>query len=209
MRSIAIFAGIALAAGEWPANKVRSRPFLSRLGQPLLKMFAHIRTIGNGADPPYLRRAAQQAGPVAIAEPDAAAAERLTRAEVELVIKPAMVGAIRATASGIDGAMIAKPRRQRGRALPIHLDEWDARGQNDQRRRAAVSGSSDARERGECNNKSSHFHGVLSDDIVIDGASSAGSSSGWHTASGDTRLRGKRIIKREPSPSLLFTSMRP
>jgi hypothetical protein len=36
----------------------------------------------------------------------------LLSAIVELILEPAMVGAIRATAGGIDGAMIAKPRRQ-------------------------------------------------------------------------------------------------
>jgi hypothetical protein len=41
--------GIPSRVGEWLAKKVRSRPFLSRLGQPLLKTFAHIRTIGDGA----------------------------------------------------------------------------------------------------------------------------------------------------------------
>jgi hypothetical protein len=59
-----------------------------------------------------LRMTAQLSSPVAIAKADATAAKRLLGAIVELVLEPAMVGAIRATAGGIDRTMIAKPRRQ-------------------------------------------------------------------------------------------------
>jgi len=70
---------------------------------------------------------AQLPAPIAIAEADAAAAKGLWAAIVELILKPAMVGAIGPAAERIDGAMIAKPRRQCQWTLPIRLHDGGPR----------------------------------------------------------------------------------
>jgi hypothetical protein len=67
--------------------------------------------------------ATQYPSPVAIAKADAATAKRLLIAIVELILDAAMVGAIWAAAEPIDCAMIAKPRRQCQRTLPICVDD--------------------------------------------------------------------------------------
>ena len=85
--------------------------------------------------------AAQQSIPVAIAYAEAATAEGVARAVIELIVKSAMVGAVRPAAEPIVGAMVAKTQWQRLRALPIHLDEGRRSGQQFNRLLGATGGS--------------------------------------------------------------------
>src|SRR5580704_17795664 len=66
------------------------------------------------------RMAAQQAVEIAIAMAEMAAPERAFRAVVELIIDAAMVRAVRTPGKVLEAAMIAKPRRQEIRSLPVH-----------------------------------------------------------------------------------------
>src|SRR5208282_1278264 len=84
--------------------------------------------------------AAQQSVPVAVAEPDAATAEGFPRAVIELVFKTAMVGAVKATAEGVVGAMVAEPPWQRRRILPVRLNERRVRRQFSRLRRRTDRG---------------------------------------------------------------------
>ncbi len=77
--------------------------------------------------PAASRRAAQQSLPVAVAIADAATAEGSRRAVIKLVFAAAMVGAVKAAAEAVIGAMVAKPPRQRRRILPVRQDEPRAR----------------------------------------------------------------------------------
>jgi len=63
--------------------------------------------------------AAQEAGPIAIAKAYSAAAERMARTGVDLIVEPAVVRAIGPTALDIVGAMVAQSWRQLLRRLPI------------------------------------------------------------------------------------------
>jgi hypothetical protein len=99
----------AVASAQANLAATSSAPRIARSGDS---------QVGSGS-----RSAAQQSPPVAIAVANAAAAERLVRAIIELVVKPAMVGAIRTASQHIDRAMIAKPRSQRQWSLPIYLSE--------------------------------------------------------------------------------------
>jgi len=74
----------------------------------------------------FLRGAAQQSIPVAIAVPDMAAAERGGRAVIKLVVDAAMVGAVRPPSPALVGAMVAEWRRQRRRRLPVGSDQRTA-----------------------------------------------------------------------------------
>src|ERR1700685_4010673 len=84
----------------------------------------------------FLRMAAQQAGPVAIAEADPAAAERMGRTGVDLIVEPAVVRAIGPAALDIVGAVIAQSWRQLLRRLPINALEqrWPLGRRGDWRR---------------------------------------------------------------------------
>jgi hypothetical protein len=72
--------------------------------------------------------AAQQSIPVAIAVAETAAAERASRAVIELIVAAAMVGAIGPAGKVLERAMVAKARRQLGGLLPIGTNERSARG---------------------------------------------------------------------------------
>jgi hypothetical protein len=152
--------------------------------------------------------ASQQSIPVAIAEPDAATTEGSTRAVIELVVQSAMIRAVEATAERIVGAMVAKSRRQRPRLLPIDLDERGSGRRNNDRSRRTKRNFRKAGE--QCKRES--FHVRLSDGTTFGGACAGALGSapiGGHSFVDDKRLSGKRILKRDPSPSLLVTSMPP
>lgn len=171
----------------------------------LRTLLAFERFRDDGASP--LRSATQQAVPVAIAEAAAAAAEGLARAIVDFVVKAAMIGAIRTAAEGIGSAVVAEPPRQQLRVLPIHLHDRCMRRQGNRHGRGADR-SRKATQQG----KYKSFHDMVSDEIAIDGASTG--AFGSLCADGlcivdDGRASGKRMTKREPSPSRLLTSMLP
>jgi hypothetical protein len=154
------------------------------------------------------RVATQQSGPVAIAEANAATAEGLTRAVIELVVEPAVVRAISAAAECVGGAMVAEPWRQRLRTLPIHVDERSPRKLIKRLRRRTDESRRNPSEQGE----SKCFHGIPSEEAAIEGASTVTRGStpiGRNSSIGDARFIGRRTMKREPLPSLLSTSMPP
>src|SRR5262249_33879030 len=66
---------------------------------------------------------AQQSVPIAVANPDAATAERVFRAIVELIVGSAMIGTVIACLRDIEAAMVAKPSRQEPGLLPVDLDQ--------------------------------------------------------------------------------------
>ena len=69
------------------------------------------------------RVTARQSVQVAVANPDAATAERLFRAIVKLIVGPAMIGTVIACLCDIEAAMVAKPSRQEPGLLPVDLDQ--------------------------------------------------------------------------------------
>src|ERR1700722_219772 len=109
---------------------------------------------------------AQLAAPVAIAVPDLAATVRVLAAKIELILEAAVIGAIGPAAGAIDGAMIAKPRRQCRRRLKIRLNE----GRRGARRCGGESAEKSNRSK-KTARYSKGFHVMLSEEIMIDGAS--------------------------------------
>src|ERR1700683_1007020 len=72
---------------------------------------------------------AQQSVPTAISEPGATTAEGFVRAIAELVIKPAMIGAVRAEMVGVGNAMVAESPWKHFRTLPVRRNKQTVRGQ--------------------------------------------------------------------------------
>ncbi len=68
------------------------------------------------------RMAAQQTAEIAVAVAEMAAAEGRFGAVIELIIDAAMVRAIGTPGKVLNGAMIAEPRQQEARFLPVHAD---------------------------------------------------------------------------------------
>src|ERR1700749_3286823 len=79
----------------------------------------------------------QVTAPITIAVADLAATVRVLAAIIELIFEAAVIGAIGPTAGAIDGAVIAKPRRQCRRGLKIHLNDERWRSQRRDGRRGA------------------------------------------------------------------------
>src|SRR5277367_5765233 len=113
---------------------------------------------------------AEQPAPVAIAEADATTAERLPRAEIELIVGPTMIRAIRTAAEGIIGAVVAESRRQRLRRLPIHLNHWNIRVRRNSLACGTGCSPSSAQEQNKSNGKRLHPDSPAKL-LVIDGAS--------------------------------------
>src|SRR3984885_9374890 len=118
---------------------------------------------------------AQLAAPVAIAVPDLAAPVRGLAAKIELILEAAVIGAIGPAAGAIDGAMIAKPRRQCRRRLKIRLNEGRRGPRRRDGRRGARRCGGDSAEKSNRSKKTARyskgFHVMLSEEIMIDGAS--------------------------------------
>src|SRR6185437_7094332 len=94
-----------------------SRHYRGRRGEQLVAPAQKTRFMARNADPL----------PIAITVSRMATAERLRRAEIELIIRAAMIGAVPAAANGIVAAMIAETRRQRPRSLPVYGNNRHAR----------------------------------------------------------------------------------
>jgi len=152
--------------------------------------------------------AAQHAVPVAIAMAEMATAEGRFRAVIKLIVDAAMVRAIGPPGEILQRAMVAKPRRQLLGRLPVHADDEAAcrahvtcasgrcrrgSGQNGECKsfQHRASPHSLARDRSDCTTLGGS---------AIDGASAIGAD-----CVAESSLRGKRIVKRAPSPSLLST----
>ena len=154
---------------------------------------------------------AQQPIPVAIAEADATTPERFPRAEIELIVGPAMVRAITMAAERIGYAVVAETAWQRLRHLPIHanhrsigLQLW------------CLGGKTEGDAKCPPQNRGRDRKRLHSDSpaklVVMDGAStvSVGSTDdGRRAPLSGARLIGSRTPKRVPLPSLLCTAMLP
>src|SRR5580698_4899894 len=156
--------------------------------------------------------AAQHAVPVAIAVAEMTAAEGRRRAEIKLIVDAAMVRAIGPAGEILERAVVAELRRQLLRRLPVHADEEAAcrvhftcasgRGQHDggqddkcESFHHRASPHSLARDRSDCR---------ASDGPAIDGASAIAVESATEAG-----FRGRRMVNRAPSPSLLSTVTAP
>ncbi len=73
--------------------------------------------------PAASRSATQQSLPVAVAVVNPATAERFLFAVVKLVFRAAMVRAVITAAQPVVGAVVAEPRWQRRRVLPVRQNE--------------------------------------------------------------------------------------
>ncbi len=166
--------------------------------------------------------AAQQSLPVAVTVVNATAAERFRFAVVKLVFRAAMVRAVITAAQPVIGAVVAEPSRQRRRVLPVRQDKPRARRPFSDRKCGTDRRPRDASQE----SKPKGFHRpstareadqaiperLRKSHPAIDGASigAAGSTpAGGRCVIADARLIGSRMVKREPSPSPLFTSTPP
>src|SRR5580704_7664869 len=155
---------------------------------------------------------AQYAVPVAIAVAEVTAAEGRFRAIVKLIVDAAMVRAIGPAGEILQRAVVTEPWRQLLRPLPVHADDEAAC-------RICFTGASDrcqngGSEDGKCKSLQHRTspHSLTRDGTdckasggpAIEGASAiavvAAAAAGW---------RGKRMVNREPSPSLLSTVTAP
>jgi len=150
-------------------------------------------TVGNTAPS---RAAAQSAVKIAIAAAETAAAKGNFRAKEELIIAAAMVRAIRPAAEILETAMIAKSRRQEIGVLPVRANDKIGR------RRAQLGRGRRARRRGGQTQQGND--GALDHVSIM-----ASESFAVHSLRAAAGRRGKVMVKRDPSPSLLSTSTRP
>ena len=145
------------------------------------------------------RMAAQHAIPVAIAMAEMAAAERRFRAVIKLIVDAAVVRAVGPAGEILQRAVVAKPRRQLLRGLPVHADDEAAC-------RAHFAGASGRRRRGtgyygKCKG---FYHRVSPPSLACiraDGESSDGTAIDGVSAIvadpvAEAVLRGKRMVKR-------------
>src|SRR5580704_16063035 len=158
------------------------------------------------------RMSAQHAIPVAIAMAEMAAAEGRFRAIIKLIVDAAMVRAIRPAGEILERAVVAEPRRQLLGRLPVDADDGAAC-------RVYVAGASGrcrhgSSQNGKCKNLHHRAspHSLTRDgtDCKASGGSAIDGASAIAVVSvAAAGLRGKLMVKREPSPSLLSTVAAP
>ena len=155
--------------------------------------------ISCGAQHP-LRMAAQQAAPVAIAAAEMAAAERGLRAVIELILAAAMVGTVRPSGEIFVAAMVAKARWQLPQILPVDGNDHVM---SDSHVNYSVSHPSRARGLRRKQKQTERCR-----DAPHETSATIGDSAEYDASNVDA-ARGSRTVKREPSPSLLCTSIVP
>src|SRR5580700_9207311 len=158
------------------------------------------------------RVAAQHAVPVAIAVAEVAAAEGRFRAVVKLIVDTAMVRAIGPAGEILQCAMVTEPRRQLLRPLPVHADDEAAcrirfTGAS---HRCQNGGSEDGKCKGLQHRTSPHSLTRDGTDCNASGGPAIeGASAIAVVTAAAAGCRGKRMVNREPSPSLLSTVTAP